>query len=187
MPRAAKPKPQPAPMIDDDKLTDKQRAFVDAYIVNGFNGTRAAITAGYAEISAHAEASRQLRNVKVRELIDAFFAEHAMTSREVIARLTEHARGDIGDIWNPESGQVDWDKAIETGKTALIKKIKHTTKRTTTPDGTDIEIFEDEVELHSVQTALQLLGKQHGLFVDKSEVNHTGAIILKTGMSLDDL
>jgi phage terminase small subunit len=175
------------------KLTAKQREFVNAYIENGFNATQAAISAGYSQSTAYSQGSRLLKNVEIKQAIDALFTDHGMGAREVIARLTEHARADLGDIYDESTGRLNWEKARAEGKTALIKKIKHTTRRTTTvsPTGTetDIEVFEDEIELHSVQTALQLIGKHHGLFVDKME--HTGAnggpIILKTGMSMDDL
>lgn len=169
-------------------LTRKQEAFVNAYILNGFNATNAALSAGYSPDSAASIGSENLRKPEIRELIDAFFDDHAMKSREVISRLTEHARGDIGDLWDESSGQIDWKKARETGRTHLIKKIKHKTTRVTREDGTDVETFEDEVELHNPQFALQLLGKQHGLFVDRQEIKHSGEVlILKTGMDMDDL
>ena len=46
---------------------DKPRweLFAREYVNNGFNATKAAITAGYAESSAHVTGSRMLRNAKV--------------------------------------------------------------------------------------------------------------------------
>lgn len=171
------------------KLTAKQRAFVNAYIANGFNATQAAISAGYSEKTAYSIGSENLRKPEIKQAISALFTEHGMGAGEVIARLTEHGRGDLGDVWDESTGRVDWAKARATGKTALIKRVKTKTTRVTREDGTDIETFEDEIELHSVQTALQLIGKHHGLFIEKME--HTGKdggpIILKTGMSLEDL
>ncbi len=152
------------------KLSPKQNAFVNAYMTNGFNGGQAAIAAGYAESGAYVEASRLLRNANVSAEIKRLMKDHIMPVEEVLSRLTEHGRGDIGDIWDADAGQVDWAKAKALGKTGLIKKIKHTTKRTTLSDGTDIEIFEDEIELHPVQSALQLLGKYHETFIDKLKI-----------------
>lgn len=152
------------------KLTGKQRAFVTAYVTNGFNATRAAISAGYVENSAHVTGHDNLRNPKIRLEIQRIMSEQTMPSEEVLARLTEHARGDIGDLYDESTGQVDWEHARTLGKTALIKKIRHKTTRKTFEDGTDIEIFEDEIELHNPQFALQLLGKQHGLFSDKLKI-----------------
>jgi hypothetical protein len=51
----------------NNELTERQKKFADFYFELN-NGTKAAIKAGYAASSAYAEASRQLKNVKVREL-----------------------------------------------------------------------------------------------------------------------
>lgn len=158
------------------KLTAKQRAFVDAYTTNGFNATQAAIKAGYSVDSAHTIGYENIRKPEIKEEIRRIMDEHTMTASEVLSRLTEHARGDIGDIWDETTGRVDWVKARALGKTPLIKRFKSKTTRTTREDGTDIETFEDEIELHSPQTALQLLGKQHGLFVERTETKVTAIL-----------
>jgi phage terminase small subunit len=51
------------------ELTKRQKKFAEAYFELN-NGTKAAITAGYGEKGAHAEASRQLKNVKVRAYLE---------------------------------------------------------------------------------------------------------------------
>lgn len=192
MPRTPKPKTSPDQTLTGTagpKLTAKQRVFVNAYIANGFNSTQAAISAGYSEKTAYSIGSENLRKPEIKEAISALFNDHGMGASEVIARLTDHGRGDLGDVWDESTGRVDWAKARANGKTALIKRIKTKTTRVTREDGTDVETFEDEIELHSVQTALQLIGKHHNLFIER--VEHTGEnggpIIIKTGMSMDDL
>lgn len=159
-----------SPQDTPPKLTSKQRAFIDHYVTNGFNGTRAAIAAGYAESGAHVEAVRLLKIAKIKSEIEEALEHHAMGRNEVLARLTDFARGDLGDIYNEDTGQIDWKKIRAAGLTHLVKKIDHTTKRTTLPDGTDIEIFEDKIELHDPMKAITLIGKQLGLFVDRTEV-----------------
>jgi len=52
----------------DTELTEKQKAFSDQFVVD-FNGTQAAIRAGYSKKTAESQASRLLRNVKVQEYI----------------------------------------------------------------------------------------------------------------------
>ena len=49
-------------------LTDKQRRFVDEYLVD-LNATQAAIRAGYSEKTAQEQSSRLLTNVKVQEAL----------------------------------------------------------------------------------------------------------------------
>lgn len=156
-----------------EKLTKKQQAFIDAYMTNGFNGGQAAITAGYSVESAYAEASRLLRNVKIIAEIQRLMRDYIMPAEEVLSRLTEHARGDIGDLWDEATGQIDWQKARAWGKTGLIKKIKHKTTRVTRENGEDVETFEDEVELHNPQVALQMLGKYHEVLTDKLKIEIT--------------
>lgn len=52
-------------------LTIKQELFVAAYCTNGYNGTRAAITAGYSENTAKVIASENLSKPDIVEAIDA--------------------------------------------------------------------------------------------------------------------
>ena len=52
-------------------LTIKQELFVAAYCSNGYNGTRAAITAGYSENSAAEIASQNLSKPEIAESIEA--------------------------------------------------------------------------------------------------------------------
>lgn len=79
-------------------LNDKHRAFVAAYISNGFNGAKAAITAGYSEASARFQASRLLTNVDIAAAIADECAAHIMTGNEVLARLSAIARGDVDGV-----------------------------------------------------------------------------------------
>lgn len=165
----------PSETLSQDRLTDKQRAFVNAYIINGFNATQAAIAAGYSIDTAYSQGSRLLKNVEVNQEIQAFFAEHTMTAKEVLSRLTDHARGDLGDFLDENTGSINWSKA--KGKTSLIKRIKRKTETTRDKDGVETITLDEELELHSPQFALQLLGKHHGQFADKQE--HTGDILVR--------
>ena len=57
-------------------MDNKTEAFAKAYILTGCtNGTQAAIEAGYSEKTAAQQASRLLKNVKVKALIDKFKAQ----------------------------------------------------------------------------------------------------------------
>lgn len=147
------------------KLTMKRRVFIDAYMINGFNATQAALTAGYSENTAYSQGARLLKNVEIRNEIQRLMREHTMSAEEVLARLTEHGRGDMGDIYDDATGSLDWRKARMLGKTSLIKRFKQTT---VTTDDTETHTF--EVELYDVQKALQLLGKYHEIFADKLKV-----------------
>lgn len=74
----------------------KQERFCTEY-VKDTNGKQAAIRAGYAERSAEMQASRLLRNDKVKqrvaELREAYFNENIMTAQQVEYELTRIALG----------------------------------------------------------------------------------------------
>lgn len=158
-------------MTTETKLSTRQRAFINAYLSNGFHASQAAITAGYSRATARQQSSRLLAHPLVKAEIAAFLKQYAMDAGEVLARLSAMARGDLGGIWDESTGQVDWKKARETGETGLIKRLRHKTIR-----NDDVEIFEDEIELHDPLRALQLIGKQLGLFTDKVQVEATWQI-----------
>lgn len=52
------------------KLTKKQELFCKAYLANGFNGTQAAIKAGYSEDSAREIASENLTKPNIQDFIN---------------------------------------------------------------------------------------------------------------------
>jgi phage terminase small subunit len=161
------------------KLSDKQKAFVEAYLTC-WNGYKAAITAGYSEASARHQASRLLSYDNIHEAIQARLAELKMSADEVLTRLSEHARGSIADFVTVSEPSTDLEdatdaqdakaiaggwrldllRAQQAGKLHLIKKLKSGQ-------------WGPEIELHDPQAALALLGKHHKLFVEKIE--HTGA------------
>lgn len=51
------------------KLSQKENAFVDFYLSNGFNGTQACISAGYSPKTAQEQASRLLSKVIIQNAI----------------------------------------------------------------------------------------------------------------------
>jgi phage terminase small subunit len=138
------------------KLTGKQRKFIDEYFVD-FNATRAAQRARYKgnENTLAATGSRLLRNVKVAEVISERLKESAMCADEVLSRLAEQARGEHRNYMQ-EDGSLDVGRLVKDGMAHLIKAIRPGRKGT---------IY----EFHDQQRALELIGKHHGIFNDKSE------------------
>ena len=58
-----------AEMLEDAKLTKKQRRFVLAYLRH-LNGSKAARIAGYSVKCAHQQAYENLRKTKIKRIID---------------------------------------------------------------------------------------------------------------------
>jgi len=97
-----------------------------------------------------------LVNVGIQAAIEERLAELKVGADEVLTRLAEHARGSMADFLEIRGNWVklDVERASQAGVLHLIKKFRQTKQGT-------------EVELYSAQEALALLGKHHGLFLDK--------------------
>lgn len=95
------PQPKSAELLA--ALTDKQRRFVLRY-VTCLNATRAARDAGYKDPEQAGYENK--RKQEVREAIDALLAEQSMPKSEVLARLTAHAQGDMGDFLRVDEEEV---------------------------------------------------------------------------------
>lgn len=144
---------------DPDNLTDKQRAFVEEYLKD-FNATQAAIRAKYSEESARQIGSENLSKPYIAELVRQRIAETAMSADEVLLRLAEQARG-IPAKYISTKGTVKVAQLVRDGKTHLIKKISDTAQGRM-------------YEFYDAQSALQLIGRHHALFTDKTQSENTG-------------
>lgn len=153
-------------------LTYKQQLFVYFYLgeANG-NAVEAARRAGYAWPEKVGD--QLLGKTRIRAAIDAKLDEAALSTNEILARLSGHATADIGDFLKFEAGgayTLDLDKARKRGKLHLIKKLRPTK-------------FGMAIELHDPQTALVHLGKYRGLFTEKpapeAETNHEAIKVVK--------
>jgi phage terminase small subunit len=180
-------------------LSSKQRAFIEAYI-RSWNATQSALAAGYSVDSAYSQGPRLLKNAEIQAEISQRLEELTMSPAEVLARLTEHGRADIGvffkivEEWTqyplPSHEIIDAKEVEEPAeegkepKTKTVYWVRHVAidmDRITDPQYSKlIEKFKDSpkdgisLELHDVQGALKLLGQKHGLFKDKLEVSGTG-------------
>lgn len=165
---AAMPEPQPEPIetAGDDGLTNKQRVFIDQYLIC-WNSTEAARRAGYSspEQSGYENRNKPL----VKAAIDARLKEHKLSADEVLARLSEQASSSMADflsvydnpLTNREESTIDLEKARAAGKLHLIKKVN------IGKDGISIELYD-------ARGALELLGKHYELFTEKHK--HEGEV-----------
>lgn len=149
-----------APERENMPLSARRQAFVLEYLKD-FNGARAAVAAGYKGAPTQA-AIVQLKRAEVRKAIRDFLQEKAMTAEEVIARLSEQARGEYAEYLLP-NGTVDLPRMLEDGKGHLIKGYKQT------QNGLQVEFYDS-------QTALSLVGKHLMLFTEKVDMHHSGQV-----------
>ena len=146
--------------------TYKQKAFIAEYLKD-FNATQAAIRAGYSEKWAGPNSGKLLKNTKIAAEIKRHLAERALSADEVLARISDQAKGSAEDYLTiDEWGYVslDLERMKAEGKLHLVKKYKVTKHAT-------------EIELYDAQSALVHLGKHHGLWTDKDTADWRREVI----------
>lgn len=112
-------------------LTRKQRAFIDAYVVN-FNATQAAINAGYSQKTAGAIGHENLNKPEIKKEIDAIVQQRIMQRDQALAKLADIATFDISPYivsYGRLTG-IDVQKMVEDGYGHLIRGIKQTSAGT---------------------------------------------------------
>lgn len=86
-------------------LNERQKTFVNEYVNNGFNGTKAALAAGYSEKAAGQTAHRMLNTGKIKQAIN-FLKERStvktsLTTNYVIEKLmniADNSRSDSSKV-----------------------------------------------------------------------------------------
>lgn len=157
------------------RWTNKQRAFVDEYFVD-FNGTQAAIRAGYPEASAASVASENLRKPHIAEEIARRMEERAMSANEALVAMTDMARADISSFVEIDADgipHINFKKAQESKQLGLIRKVTW---------GKDAISF----ELYNRQHAVELMLKRHGLLGADVNVNLDFELIKRVVKALED-
>lgn len=147
------------------KLTDKQKRFVDEYLID-CNATQAAIRAGYSEKTAEVIGSRLLRNVKVSEVIQKQMndkrKEAIMKQDEVLELLTSIARGEEQKYKSTKRKKTNGNET------------KSETSGTSTPQ------MEERLK------ALELIGKRYSMFTDKQQVDVQASVMFSDESELED-
>ncbi len=155
----------------EPKLDDKQRAFVGFYL-QCWNAAEAARMAGYPANSARQRGHENVTNRYIRAEIESRLSEIAMQADEVLARLANHARGDLS-AFITRKGTIDLNSIEAREKFYLLKKAR--VKQRREAKGTKKFVVEEtEIELHDPQAALVHIGRHLKLFTDKLEVDDSG-------------
>ena len=151
------------------KLTGKQHAFVLAYLANNYNGADAARRAGYRgnNETLAAVAYENLRKPHIAQKIADYFKDQAMPAEEAMFRIAQIARLSIGDFIEVSEGGKGWKINLEAvaEKGHLVKRIKET-------------LTGPEILLHDSLKGLELVGKSHGQFAKKVELEAEKCLIL---------
>jgi hypothetical protein len=165
-------------------LADKQRLFI-AHYIETLNATEAARLAGYKGDNAAlgVTGNRTLRNAKVRLEINRQLAKQCISAEELLARVTKHATGSMGDFVTLANGldgiasiELDLVKAYQAGKFDLVKKLTETTFTTIAKDGETKVTKKLSVELYPADAAQDRLMRYHSLFNDRITVTYESEI-----------
>lgn len=144
----------------------KERVWLEEYL-KCFNAAEAARRADYKW--PNRIGTRKL--AKFADEIEARIAEKAMSADEVLLRLAEIARAEFTDYVNAE-GEVNLNALKADGKMHLIKG--------THWDRNDHLV----IKFCDQEHALELIGKHHGLFVERAEITGAGG---KSLIPIDEL
>lgn len=158
-------------------LNPMQKKFAVEYMVD-FNGTQAALRAGYSEKSAAVSACILLKNKKVLAVIDGLEKELSTrflsTKERVLKEMSLLAYSDIAD-YTDANGRIDVTnlRSLPPQVTRAIKKVKMIRRTVVTPTGTTVTDEKLDFELYDKERPLILMGKEVGLFKERTEL--TGA------------
>lgn len=151
------------------KLSDKQRRFVEEYLVD-LNGTQAAIRAGYSAKTARHQATRLLAKAHIQEAVQtrraAISNRLEVDTERVLLEYMRIAFADLTDVaaWRDGGVELKPSAALAKDVSAAIAEVAET------PNGL-------KVKMHDKKGALDSLARHLGLF-DKDSVTVKGDVTL---------
>lgn len=148
------------------KLTDKQKKFVEEYLID-LNATQSAIRAGYSPKTANEQGARLLANVSIQEAISKAMAERSrrtgINQDRIVQELARIAFVKITDIVDPD-GEINTNASDDDLACIESYKVEDS-------DSVNSSSSKREVKLASKIKALELLGKHVGMWNDKIQVD----------------
>lgn len=151
------------------EISRKHQQFINEYIKLRCSNATEAYCRVYPNSSreaARSSAPEILANPSISAEIDRRVKAETMSADEVLMRIADEARGDMGEFWSIRADGdpvLDLVSAQERGKLHLIKKLKVKTTTRTIGD-IDVTIKEVDFELYDAQAAKRMIGQHHKLF-----------------------
>ncbi len=159
------------------ELTDKQKAFVQEYLID-LNATQAAIRAGYSKDTASEQGYQLLHKTSVKEAIDIAKEERArrteITADRVLEELAKLAFSNLEDyveITDDGLARVDLSAATRDQMAAIGEITVDTRKEYNSDDERAATIEKVKFKLSDKGVNLERLGKHLKLFTDKTETD----------------
>lgn len=155
------------------ELEDMQRVFAEQYVVD-FNGTQAAIRAGYSENSAAQQASRLLNHDKVQLYLQYLISDRSkrlqVTGDKIVQEIAKIAFANAQDLVDYFDGNVLFNDLDNIEFPEIIKNI---TVKEVLKDGARIGQIA-KIEVYDKVKALELLGKHTALFTENLNLTNDG-------------
>jgi len=94
-------------------VTDKQRIFIAEYLINGFNATQAAITAGYSEKTAKSIGNENLTKPDIRKEVQNYVNSALNAKKDVLKKQIVDKFASVAFSTDPDVREADKLKANE--------------------------------------------------------------------------
>lgn len=163
-----------------DKLTEKQKKFCEEYVID-FNGTQAAIRAGYSKKTSNVTSSENLAKPNIQSYIQKLIKDREkrteINADMVVKELAKIAFFDIRKIFHQDGGLVN-PCDLDDDTSCVISGIKARDVKS----GEDIETIV-EYKLNDKIKSLELLGKHLGMFDKTIKIEDE----VKTNLTVEDI
>jgi phage terminase small subunit len=168
-------KPTPTP-----RSVDRVHRFVEAYLSNGNNATRAAVAAGLSAKTATSTGGRMLRSVRVRTLLDVRRADLAkkyeLTTENVMRSMAQALHFDPRKLYN-EDGSLKRVIDLDDDTAMALQAVEVTEQMASEISGAGevvpVQVLTKKVKWLDKNTARDQAAKVLGLFKEKIEIGAT--------------
>ena len=163
----------------ENKLTTKQALFVGEYLINGFNATQAAISAGYSENTANVIGPENLVKPCIREAIDKEIDAQLDNKRELLFKVIEEYKklsfSDVKDLLEYDEDGVAIYPSDDVD-TSAVSEIEITEKILRTDEKSITADRKIKFKTHSKTKALEGLGRYLGIHISKVSIEGSSKI-----------
>ncbi|GAG87341.1 unnamed protein product [marine sediment metagenome] len=162
-----------------DEIKTEYKIFVYEYLTNGFDRVKAAEKAGYSAKTAHVQACRMLKNVKVQEEITKAFQDNGLMIQKSLEEVAKIAYSDIKDFIEIDDltgiTKVKPMNEIPEFATSVIHSIEEDRTIYDSPNGEQSTIKgKFKFKLYDKLKANELILKMAGKFIDRVDITTGG-------------
>lgn len=144
------------------------------YLID-YNGQAAGVRAGYKKTNARAQVSALLTkpdiSVRLAYLATQRNKKATKTTDDIERELEKVAFSDPKNVveWDKDGATLKGSDELDSEHSAAIESIEFTERKLGKDDG-DVTLVKTKIKHHNKLRALELLGKNKGMFVEKVEV-----------------